>query len=500
MPIPSRLKTSLRRLLTPTLWFTLLLCLRWYAWPRTAQALIGVVAWPQEVLVFGLELGLWLCGALLVSRLLALLLWDGLFYRAFAGGVPQYLSDVVNGLVFIVAVALMLVHTLGLPVTGVWATSGMIGIVLGVALRNIILDLFTGLTLNIERPFVLGDWVAVQDRLSSQTLAGFVRQINWRTTRIVTRDNISVVVPNNFFGERIVSNYSQPTPPARFALRLSLDFSVPVERASRVLLAGVQGAVGQSRGPIASPPPDVLVSGITAAGIEYLIRYWILPTVVSEQEASNAVWRSVLHHLQHAGLTLTYPRYDVFHARMPVDQREPHTPVVRQLLTLNELFHNLQADELDLLAATALPQRFAAGDTLVRQGDPGDSLFLLAEGLLQVSVAGPTAEESPVAVARLQPGDIFGEISVLTSEPRTATVTAATDCLVYVITRDGFERILRQRPAVGHQLSLVVAERRLGMSQALANASPAHRLAETQLLARQILDKMLVYFGLGRSD
>ncbi|MEZ5584531.1 MAG: mechanosensitive ion channel family protein [Candidatus Competibacteraceae bacterium] len=328
-------------------------------------------------------------------------------------------------------------------------------------------------------------------------MAGWVTEINWRTTRIVTRDNVSVVVPNNFFGERIVSNYSRPERFARFSLRLHLDYSVSPERALRVLLAGVRGAIAQPRGPLEHPPPDVLLAGANEQGIEYLIRYWIIPTEVSEPEATHTVWNSLLHHLQHAGLRPALPKQDIFHAPLPADSTTPHGPVeLEKLLMRTAIFAGLNEQEIGFIAESARQHRFAENSVLVREGDAGSSMFLLLEGVLHV-VLEARAERPQIRLAILKPGDFVGEISLLTNEPRSATVVAATDCLVYEITKDCMEYILKHRPEIGTALSMAVAERRLRLSAALANASPTQRIVETGTLAQQILSKMWTYFGLG---
>jgi len=489
-----------QQLLLPGMGVIVLSMLYWVLSPWAGGNDDGNLSGFGEWIAFGVELSLWLCGALLVSRLTALLLWDGLLSRSFDGHIPQYLRDVVTGFIFAATAVLISIHVFQLPVSGVWATSGAIGIVLGLALRNIILDLFTGLSLNIERPFVIGDWVSIEEQGSKIGLAGWVTEINWRTTRIVTRDNISVVVPNNFFGERIVSNYSRPERFARFSLRLHLDYAVPPERALRVLIAGVRGAIGQPRGPVEQPPPDVLVTGVNERGIEYLIRFWIIPTEVSEPEATNTVWNSLLHHLQHAGLTPASPKQDVFHAPLPSHSPDRHGSVdLEQLLMRTAIFAGLNEQEIGLIAETAQQYTFTESSVLVREGDEGSSMFLLIEGVLHV-VLEERPNRSEIRLATLQPGDFVGEISLLTNDPRSATVIAATECQVCEITKDCMEHILKHRPEVGTALSMAVAERRLRLSAALANASPAQRIVETGTLAQQILNKMWAYFGLGQID
>ena len=121
-------------------------------------------------------------------------------------------------------------------VTGIWATSGAVGILLGIALKDVILDVFTGLAMNLDRPFVIGDWVRIHDG-PHEGLIGQVLQISWRTTRLRTEENLLIVIPNSRFGSLVVTNFTGPTRPTRFEITIHLEAWVPVERARRVLLA-----------------------------------------------------------------------------------------------------------------------------------------------------------------------------------------------------------------------------------------------------------------------
>jgi RNase P/RNase MRP subunit p29 len=95
-------------------------------------------------------------------------------------------------------------------ITGIWATSGVFGIVLGIALRNVILDVFIGLSMHVEQSFRIGDWVMVHQNRRETHIVGQVIEINWRTTRLKTTEKNMIVVPNSKMGEAVLTNYMQP--------------------------------------------------------------------------------------------------------------------------------------------------------------------------------------------------------------------------------------------------------------------------------------------------
>ena len=98
---------------------------------------------------------------------------------------------------------------------------------------------------------------------------------------------------------------------------------------------------------------------------------------------------------------------------------------------------------------------FARGEAIVRQGAAGQSLFVIRRGEAAVALAGTEGE-----VARLRAGDVLGEMSLLTGEARTATVTAVTDCELFEIDAGGFRRVVLANPSVLDRITSVTATRR----------------------------------------
>lgn len=109
------------------------------------------------------------------------------------------------------------------------------------------------------------------------------------------------------------------------------------------------------------------------------------------------------------------------------------------------LFSGVPRDELVSLLTAVDPVRVAAGSAVVHEGDPGDSLFLVVQGTLSVTIGG---DDAAVEVGRLGPGDFFGEVALLTGKPRTATVTAVTESELLRLGRDTVEDLRRRHPEI----------------------------------------------------
>ena len=126
---------------------------------------------------------------------------------------------------------------------------------------------------------------------------------------------------------------------------------------------------------------------------------------------------------------------------------------VPEVLARMRLFDGLNADELAVAEKLVFVNRAAAGDTVCREGDRSDFLCFVVRGRLDIlkahdasgAAAGAPAAGAPV-IAHLNPGDSLGEMALVDHQPRSATVRAAEDTTLVVLTRKGFEQLRRREP------------------------------------------------------
>jgi CRP-like cAMP-binding protein len=231
----------------------------------------------------------------------------------------------------------------------------------------------------------------------------------------------------------------EPTPHFRMELDFVIDFEVPVERATRVLTAGIRAACGHE-GILSEPEPEVRMKESSLNGMVYEVRYFILPRHISPNESRHEVNRTVLEHLVHSGImpahskeevTLTRGKQRTLDASLDED--------LYQLLTRTELFRSLSAGEFAEVFPQMQKRKLAEGEVLYAQGTESDSLFVCLEGLLERFVDGPKGR---VKVNTLRAGQHFGMASVLDSTPRATTVEAGTEALVYEIPKAAIAPVL----------------------------------------------------------
>lgn len=395
---------------------------------------------------------------------------------------PKLLSDLIGAALFITAGVLVTQLVFELPATGLIATSSVLIAVLGFALRNTLGDIFSGIALGMESPYAIGDWIE-----ATEGCAGRVTGISWRSTRLVTRDGVTVVVPNSLIAGHRIAVYGSGALGGdagryRAQLMVPVDATVPAARARRLLLAAAMEAGREQPG----FAPDVVLADVAQGQAMYAVRFHV-PDYGAEMRWRDAVAGAAQAALQRAGLDFARPAREVGAGRA---WQPPAAASPAMLLGSIDLFRPFTAEEREGLATAMDEVVLAPGAAVMRRGEQGDSLFLLAEGVLEVRIAG--AEGSEVAVDRLHPGAVFGEMSLLTGQPRSATILALTDALAFRLTREAIDPVLRARPALLEGLTAIMAARQ-ARNRVVPGAGRAAPAAPTR---EDILARLKSFFAI----
>jgi small-conductance mechanosensitive channel len=243
----------------------------------------------------------WLLGAWLVKSLFDLVVRRTIFPDDNVPHARRLFADLASGLIYVVALVGILDTVLKQPLSGVLATSGILAIVLGLALQNTLADVFSGLAINIERPFSAGDWITLTGSVEGQ-----VMEINWRATRIRTCSNDLVVIPNSVIAKAAVTNHSRSVDPILDTIRLSIDCTVPTARVIDTLQVAASRAAGIASGNV----PIAYACRFTDTLIEYEL---VVATELFTQMylvRSDVIGR-VVQALDAAGIRIGAPPTDV---------------------------------------------------------------------------------------------------------------------------------------------------------------------------------------------
>lgn len=421
----------------------------------------------------------------LAWRLLDASVWRSVVRRT-GRPAPRMIVDLARVAILVFAVAGTATVVFEQSLDGLFVSSGVLGIVLGLALQHLIADFFSGAALGMESPFRVGQWITVDD------VTGQVIEVNWRSTRLVTDDEVMVVVPNSMLAQSRVMNYEMPDGPFQTGMPVSLEYDTPIPDAKRVLLAAVMDA--EAPGLRKQPAPDVIVTGFGADGIEYLVRFY-LDKYAQLPIAKDAVASKVGEFVMRAGMSIPYPKRDVYFAQMPTRTIDKNAGKA-DLLARADLLAPLDRETLGVLAGAAKRRVVPAGESVVREGEAGSSLFVVVEGLLEVL---KSIEGNERRVATIRPGACFGEMSLLTGEPRSATVRALTECTTLELTKEAVAPVLEAQPEVAESLARIVSDRRAANAAAAAGANaPPPDEATKQGMRAQLLGKIRAFFNLSR--
>lgn len=365
----------------------------------------------------------------------------------------------------------------GFDLSAMLTTSALLSVVLGFALQESLGNLFAGLTLNAERPFESGDWV------SFGKWTGRVHEVGWRSTRLITLDDDELLVPNGLISREVVTNHSRPSLHDCVELELRLDYDASPVRAKQVLVDAVKAC----KGVLLAPAPVAQVIRFNDDGIDYRIRFFT-DDYSRERELLDVVQQALWYALRRAAIDIPFRQTTLSRREKPAQaearRRKEHLAEAEDLLAHIDFVSALGNEGRKELARAARYLEYGPGEPVVRQGEPGDTLYLVARGEFAVRVLFDTGERE---VARLSHGAFFGEMSVLTGEPRSATVVAASDAALLGVDREAFSRVLAADEAVMEELARIIAGRKAQLvtarqeeSGAVAPGEPEHQ----PLLAR----------------
>ncbi len=178
----------------------------------------------------------------------------------------------------------------GTTLTALFAAVGIGGIIVGLAAQDTISNIITGVVLLIDRPFRIGDRI----RIEQLDTWGDVVEIGWRSTRILTRDNRLVVIPNSIIGTDMITNYSIPEKMFRVEADVVISYGPDIEYVRDLIL----DALKKEKWIMQEKPIQALLLEFTESGVKFRVRCWIEDYVeirISEDRLNTAVYKALIN-------------------------------------------------------------------------------------------------------------------------------------------------------------------------------------------------------------
>ncbi len=361
-----------------------------------------------------------------------------------------YIPDLLRLLVILAGLAgagLVLLRTvLGINLVALVAIPTAATAIIGFALQDTLKRFFAGLMLG--KLVRVGDWVCVAGK------EGRVTKVDLGHVTIVTREDDLVLIPNNLVAQQDIVNRNKPTTKHACTVLVDAAYEAPPLQVQAILIEAAKAVPGVQ----SNPAPEAFVSAFKDSSIQYRLKFWITEFAKAldvEGQLLSYVW----YAFRRNGIEIPFPQRTV-HMTQPEDaertaakERERIIAALRRI----DFLSVLGPETLEDVAMGARIRVYLPGEAVFYQGEAGAEFFFILEGHAEVRIG---EGEKASTVATLNPMQFFGEMSLLTGEPRSATIVAQTGLEVMVLTKEALTRPIMENPVLAERISAVLAQRK----------------------------------------
>ncbi|MFH1654245.1 MAG: mechanosensitive ion channel family protein [Pseudomonadota bacterium] len=394
---------------------------------------------------------------------------------------PKITRDFILIVIYAIII-LVLLRTQGkINLAGLITTSAVLTAAIGFGAQKTIGNLFAGLTLQMDRPYQIGDWIKVGDHI------GEVIGITWKLTRLKTRSDEIICIPNQEITSSVITNYTKPTRRHRAKFEIGVTYDTEPNRLKNTIVDFLK----QHPDVINQPEPEVFLVQYGDFAINYEVRFYhrdydIEPKILSD--IKTKLWYVLKRNQIHIPFPIrTIQHHHIEERALKAGEKKKRENVLSILKKLS-LFEALNEEEITQLAHDVKTHEYGKGEAVVRQGDPGKSMYIIKHGELSVALGSRPQEGNVLAV--LTDNDFFGEMSLLTGEPRSANVTANRDSLLFKIDKESFSKIIQADPKISENLAEVLAKRQGEIDKSKSSLKAIDKNTS------QILGRIKNFFGI----
>ncbi len=426
-----------------------------------------------------LKIVLWMTLIITLVRFITYLIFGTAFRTAAQSEISSLLKTVLSIVIYIVAFFIVFQSQYpSVQLAPLFTGSAILGIVVGLALQDTLGNLFAGIALQADQPFQVGDVVSISNRGS-----GVVESVSWRGVKIRTFQNKLLVIANAVLGKETIEVAPHDNLNARIVYFSTLYTASPAKTAQVV-----REATRQVENVSQKIRPIVRIRNLGESGVEWEVKYWI-EDYTKYNDTDALVRQRIWYVFQRENIDFAYPARTIHMEPRPVE-----TPFDELVDTISErlskvpIFAPLSDEETDRLAEASTARVFAPGEAIVRMGQEGRSMFVIVRGAVNVQVP---ENGIPKTINTLRENDFFGEMSLLTGEPRSANVVAAEETEVLQIRKDAVKPIFEGNPELVRSIGEIVEERR-----ELLKVQAILEIEKSRDTDRGILGSIKRFFGL----
>ena len=375
----------------------------------------------------------WLVPALLINIATERFIWKPLEHRT-NRNIPALVRNFTAFIVYLLAVFGIIAFVFDEKITSLLATSGLVATIIGFAVQMNISNIFSGIALNLEHPFRIGDWV----RIGGFT-EGKVVDVNWRSTKLQTEDECILSIPNAVAQESVIHNFHNPSERYWLNASINIETSYPPEQIQKLLLDSALSV----QGVLHNPDPEVNTE-ILGDVVKYTISFCVVD-YGKKSEYETSVWNAIWRNLKRADI------------QQPTQKTKKPVTLASLLEEVNFL-QVLPQETHNALLKRMKSRIIPKGNEIIHQEEINDHIYIIEEGVVAIILE--TDDENSVEVNRLAVGDYFGEMSLLTGERRTTTAVALTETTLFEISREDISSLIKKYPRMANLLRQTASERR----------------------------------------
>lgn len=429
-----------------------------------------------------LTLGLLSLGVFVGANLITQILKRSLL-RSLERGVKETIGSITNYTLTVLGMIIVL-QSAGINLNSLAVVAGVLGLGIGFGLQNLAGNFISGLTILFEQPIKVGDYIELGQVL------GTVEKISIRSTVIRTNDDVFVIVPNSKLIDSNIINWSYQRPRCRLHVPISVAYGTDPIILTEVLLACARAEPCV----LSYPPPKVWLKRFGDNGIDFELLVWIDHPQDAEP-IKSALNFLIEAELRHQGIEIPFPQREIriraghdpqdtgFKLKTEPEAKKtitrlPQKRALRDLLRRITYFEQCNDLELRSLIEQGYRKYASPQEIICREGEIGNSLYIVLSGTVEV-----VSLRTGQYIYTFKEGDFFGEIAVLTGTPRTATVRALEESILFVVDHNHLQKLLKSHPNLAEQIAQKLTERQqILIDMGLMNPDDLQKTGETPLV------------------
>jgi small-conductance mechanosensitive channel/CRP-like cAMP-binding protein len=378
---------------------------------------------------------------------------------------PGVLHGFILFVIYLVVLFAVLKGILGVNITPFLATSAIFTAILGLAFQGVLSNLLAGISLNLTKSFGRGDWVKVGPH------EGVVLDTNWRETLILDRASNVVVIPNSAVASEMIVNFSHPDKKTALTIPLKVGYDAPPADVLEIL----REAAREVPDVLTLPAPQAYILNYDDFGISYIAKFWVTDfsrKYAISGEVARLIWYKFKRNGIEIPIALAERVKDVIQAVAAKKGIEPGAEEKERnyenLLNSSLLRYQegekagellVSPDEVRELSSLVTRQKFTRGEVVFRQGEKGESCYVTAKGMIRGEIIYEEKGKRYTSEFKIGPGGIFGEMSLFSGLPRTATGVIEEEAELLEIRAEDFAVLLSRNPKVAEVIADLVSSR-----------------------------------------